>query len=210
MLEVMNDFISEYANTTKEIDEYTKWLMLYNIYLDPDDKSILKRNNIICTADGLLSIRRIYKKYGLSNDFIEEYRKYRKTPIFHFPKEMNGINMSRASIFGDRIDHTLFDLKNYFENKEKGTKIECKLKLSYELPKTSQWLNSFINFSELVTWFGIREIFVDKNDNVYDLESPNGECILYEYKDMYSWDWSETYYENLKKKIEKFETKESD
>lgn len=38
--------------------------------------------------------------------------------------------LSRYSIFGNRIDHTLFDLKQYFKGKY------CKLISSYKLPKT--------------------------------------------------------------------------
>lgn len=47
---------------------------------------------------------------------------------------MNGINMSRASVFGDKIDYTLFDLKRKFAGNI------CRLDEAYNLPKTNAWL----------------------------------------------------------------------
>ncbi|WP_286028595.1 hypothetical protein [Ligilactobacillus agilis] len=91
---------------------------------------------------------------------IKEYETYRKHPIFYFPCERNGVNMTRATVFGDRIDCTLLDLKYYY-TKEK----QCKLKSA--------------------------------------LERGAG-AILSDYHSDTRWQWSDQYYENVKKASEKF------
>lgn len=103
---------------------------------------------------------------------------------YMFPRERGGINTSRYSIFGDRIYHTLFDLKQYFENKE------CKLNKAYQLPRTKLWLDSFNNFQELITYMKIDGIFTDANNEIYDLEKSNNE-ITNSYCDYYNKKWSE-------------------
>lgn len=178
------------------------WSMAYTVYIDPDTYSVKKHKDIECTADGLISIKRLYKKYGFEKSMIDEYEKYRKYPIFHFPKEKNGINMSRASVFGDRIDSTLLDLKVYYEN---GKKVEkCRLQNAFNLEKTSAFLNSFADFSELVDWLGIRGSFVNENSEVFDLEKGE-DSILTDYHSEIDWQWSDSYFEHVKSAINRFE-----
>ena len=108
--------------------------------------------------------------------------------------------MSRAVVFGDRIDHTLFDLKCLCEGYQ-----DCRLKLAYSLPKTSNWLRYFgYDFSKIVDWMKIDTILV-KNNEVSDLEKNDG-SIITGYKELYEWKWSTCYYENLKSKIMELET----
>ena len=92
--------------------------------LDPDNKAIRFVNNIKCTADGLLSINRICAMEKDDASIVSTYAKYRKFPIFFFPCEIGGINTSRNSMFGDRIDHTLYDLKRFYADEA----IYCRLK----------------------------------------------------------------------------------
>ena len=200
MVEIIQSFIEDYAEQATYADNSMKWKMLYAMYIDPDSYSVREHGGITCTADGLLSIRRMYYNLSLSSELAEEYRKYRKAPVFHFPSERNGINTSRAIAFGDRIDHTLYDIKRYCEGHD-----DCKLILSYELPKTSVWLKSFDNdFKKIIDWFGIKGIFVNKNYEVFDLEYDNGK-IIKKYSESYSWKWSDNYYNNIKHKIVEYE-----
>lgn len=204
MVTVINDFIKGYAEESKCIDDLLKWRMLYSMYIDPDSYSVREHGGIECTADGLLSIRRIYNKFGLSFELVEEYKKYRRTPIFHFPSEKGGINTSRAKIFGDRIDHTLFDLKMYCNPEMRQS---CRLISAYNQPKTFAWIESFdYDFKKIVEWFGIKGVFVDDNYEVFDLEYNDGEPIK-KLAEKYKWDWSDNYYNNLKIKIEEYELK---
>jgi len=120
-----------------------------------------------------------------------------KNRLYFFLVKERGINTSRHSVFGDRIDHTLFDLKQYFEGKR------CKLMSSYELPRTRLWLESFNDFGEMVEYMKIDGIFTNENNEVYDLGKSNSEIICSHY-DTYNRHWEEDYYENVKEKIKIF------
>lgn len=203
-VEVMSHFIEQFANKIQVIDESILWQMLYAFYIDPDANGVKMLEDIECTADGLFSIRRIYKKYGMTKEMVMEYDKYRRNPIFFFPKERNGINMSRASVFGDRIDYTLYDLKKYFEEAEHGNIDNCRLTSAYRLPITHEWLEKIGSFENLVEWYGIKGIFVDEDYNVFDIEKGNGTCIR-DYAASYAWQWSSSYYDNLKKIVDRYQ-----
>lgn len=163
-VDVMNDFIKLFSIYAGLNDKELLWRMIYAVYLDPDGYAIRTIGGVPCSADGLLSIKRIHRKFGVSEEAIREYELYRRTPIFFFPQEKNGINMSRAAAFGDKIDFTLFDLKRRFEGKE------CKLSNAYNLPKTSKWISEVETFENLVEEYGIKDIFVNDNYEIYDLE----------------------------------------
>ena len=148
--------------------------------------------------DALISKNRIYEHIGFNDNFIDEYIISRQTPIMFFPKEKGGINTSRYSTFGDRIDYFLFDLKLYC-NDEK-----CKMESTYELPNTKLWINSFNkDFSKIIDWLDIKGVFVTDNYDVLDLEKNDG-SIIEEHKDNYSKKWTDSYYQTVKKKIEDF------
>ena len=186
-------------------DEETAWEKFYKeIYIDPDGYPIEGKDNTrggaSCTADALFSAWRIYNHEGFNRKFIKAYKKYRKEPIFFFPREKGGINQSRAAFFGDRIDHFLFDLKQYCLGKK------SKLESVYQKEETKKWLESFSqvnrrpDFGDLVKWFKIDGIFVNENFEVFDLEKTDG-SIIEEYSKTYPRTWSSGYYKNLKKKL---------
>lgn len=205
--ELVSEFSGEFSVEGRDL----VWEMIYAVYIDPDSNEIKQLGDIQCTADGLFSIKRIYRKNGASEKTVSEYETYRKVPVFFFPSERGGINTSRVSAFGDRIDHTLFDLKNYFEEVAKGEAGDikkCRLHSAYNLLKTKEWLSKFKTFNDLIDWYGVKDIFTNDKYEVYDLEKGNG-AIITEYKDEkgYGWLWSETYYENLKKPIDEFTNK---
>lgn len=198
------------------IDKYgegeSSWKRFRAIYVDPDsfwiDKNgYKKKENIICTADALISVSRIHCHEGFNSNFIEAYKKYREVPIFFFPREQGGINQRRFTIFGDRIDHFLFDLKQYCEGSENS-----KLKDVYQKDKTKEWLESFgkVNgqprFSEIADWYQIVGIFVNADYEVFDLEKNDG-SVISNYCNKYTSDWNKKYYNNLKSKIDMFMTR---
>lgn len=197
------------------IDKYgegeSSWKRFRAIYVDPDsfwiDKNGYKmKEDIICTADALISISRIHYHEGFNSNFIETYEKYRKVPIFFFPREQGGINQRRFTIFGDRIDHFLFDLKQYCLGKH------SKLENVYQKEKTKKWLESFgkVNgrpsFSEIADWYQIVGVFVNDDYEVFDLEKDD-ESVISKYCDKYTSEWTDKYYDNLKIKIDKFVTR---
>lgn len=129
---------------------------------------------------------------------VEVYAQYRRVPVFFFPSEIGGINTVRSKIFGDRIDHTLYDLKIYFSEERN----KCYMLKAYNRPKTKQWLDGMQSFEHLIDWLGIKGIFTDESYNVYDLEYVDNR-ILREYKNLHEYNraWSNAYYNNLKSKI---------
>lgn len=181
-------------------------------YVDVDEYAVKKHNNcnVICKGDALFSFNRIisFNDYAFSNKMIKDYELLRDIVIFYFPSERGGINTSRMNSFDDKIDYLLFDLNNYLNNKP------CRLSKTYKRKKTKEWLESFNNdFSELVKWYGIEDIFVKKMKNgyykVYDLEVGNGsESFINELpKICNKWSWSQKYYNNLKNKVLLFKNK---
>lgn len=199
--EVMRDLLIDFAYAKQFKDESIFWKMLYAIYLDPDSNAFREYDGITCTADGLFSIRRIYKKYGMKMNTIYEYEQYRRVPIFFFPKEKNGINTTRAAVLGDRIDYTLYDLKKYYEAEDESEKEKCKLFSAYRMPKTKAWLNSIGSFEKLIDWYGIKNIFTNQNYEVYDIEKGQN-AVIKEHLDEYKWEWSDRYYANLRNYID--------
>lgn len=197
-IEVIRDLLL-YVNSSSLLDDKTKYLMLKSVYIDPDCYSKKEVNGVICTADGLISISRLYSLYGSTEEMLKEYIKYRAQPIFHFPKEKKGINISRANAFGDRIDHTLFDIKRFCEGAD-----NCRLKSTFDLPKTNAWLSGLGNdFHRIVDFWEVKGIFVNDNYEVFDLEKDDG-SVISKYNDLYDWEWSDEYYTSLKKKIEEY------
>ena len=58
-LKVMTDLL-EFSNIEKfSLNKEDTWMLLKSIYLDPDGASVKHYYGVECTADGLLSIRRI-------------------------------------------------------------------------------------------------------------------------------------------------------
>lgn len=175
------------------------WRLFCHFYVDPDgypinEQGLRTRNGVECTADTIISTCRIRMHEGFNEQFINTFAQYRRAPMIFFPRELGGINTSRAARFGDRIDHALYDLKRYYDKKP------CRLASAYALPKTQRWLQSFNDFHELVVWMEIDGVLIDDNDEVFDLEKNDGSVIC-DYYEKYTRTWSESYYHNVKEKI---------
>ncbi len=195
-------------------DDSIAWHLFVKSYIDPDgypteNGNFKIVNKVKCTADGLLSVRRIHEheKEEFGESFIETFKRYRKCPIFFFPCEWGGINQSRAKLLEDRIDHALLDLKRYCDTKDE----KCKLINAYKKPITQKWLENR-TFKDIVDDLGIKGIFVNNKYEVYDLEK-GGNAILKSLKESYCsiknvrylHCWSDQYYKNVKDAILKFE-----
>lgn len=195
--DVLRDFFEGFAKEVNFQDKEQLWNMIYAFFIDPDSNGVRELDGIKCTADGLFSIRRIYRVNGIDIKTVDEYEVYRKVPVFFFPQEKNGINMTRASVLGDKIDHTLYDIKMYFDTNTEDDRNNCKLISAYKLPNTKAWLESLGSFEKLVDWYGIKGIFVNEDYEVYDIEKGQKEVIS-AYLNEYNWAWSDRYYNNLK------------
>ena len=202
-IRVMREFLELYWNKSAQKDPQKAFQMLYSIYRDPDCAEVKTIHGIECTADGLISLRRLYHHEGLSDQLVQNYEAYRKGPIVFFPREKNGINTVRNTVFGDRIDFTLFDIKRYLESTSEADKNLCRLASAYRRPITKRWLKEMGSFRSIVDWLGIKGIFTNENYEVFDIEKGNG-SVIREYLDEYHWMWSDNYYNSLKEKIKQF------
>lgn len=197
-INLMNVILGKHGETEEG------WNNFYSLYKDPDGYPIEIGNyNVIngvkCTFDALLSAKRIKDHEGFNSNFVESYKLYRETPIFYFPSERGGINTSRYSKFGDKIDYFLFDLKRKCEGQK-----DCKLESTYNLPKTKKWLEYFeYNFNKIVEFYKLENAFVKKEGQEYkilNLETNDGSYV--ESYQEYNWSWSNNYYNNVKKQID--------
>ncbi|MGT2772180.1 DUF6994 family protein [Streptococcus marimammalium] len=151
-----------------------------NIKVAVRKKCLIDDNGIRLSSDVICGRKQFYKLYnGDPTKWIPAYEKIRSNVNFHFlwpQHKAPTINTLRYAKFKDRIDYTLFDLKNYFENKE------CKLYKAFTSPNTKKWLESFNDFTDLVDKMNLNH-FVDENYNVYDISTLNKE-IIKEYIDI--------------------------
>lgn len=94
----------------------------------------------------------------------------------------------------------LFDLKRKCEGKT-----DCKLENTYNKTGTSKWLEHFeYDFNKIVEWYRLENSFVKKEDGkykVFDLEKIDGTYIE-NYSIVYSKSWTQTYYNNIKSRID--------
>ena len=199
-VDAIKDIYRQYQSESEEVLRENLFKKYREAGLDPDGKAVRYAFDVKCTADGLHSIWRITNMEKDVEQIIPVYTRYRRVPIFFFPCERGGINTTRAKTFGDRIDHTLFDLKMYFSDSEK-----CMMSNAYNRPKTKMWLEGMQSFEKLIDWLGVKRIFTDESYNVYDLEYTDGRaikeyCTLQEYQEP----WSDAYYENLKARIDMY------
>lgn len=204
---VMKDFLDLFWNNTSIKDDVQGFQMIKSFYIDPDSAA---HNNewkeAACTADALISLKRLYVHEGLNDKLVQGYERYRRIPIFFFPKEKNGINMTRAAVFGDKIDFTLFDIKRYLEAETDAERQSCRLINAYNQPITKRWLMNVKEkggFSKIIEWLKIGTIFTNENYEVFDIEKGNG-AIIEDYLDEFPWMWSVEYYNSLKEKIEEY------
>ena len=196
----MKSFYKDHCLETSFRDSLVR--MYKEKHLDPDGRAIRYEFGVKCTADTLLSIRRICDMETDTSNIIPVYERYNCTPIFFFPSEIGGINTSRSSAFGDRIDLTLFDIKMYYSELVDT----CRLKRTFERENTKKWLQGFGSFESLIDWFGIKGVFTDERYNVFDLESSSGETInSFNSGTIVNRSWSLNYYVNVKNKIEAFQ-----
>ena len=186
------------------------------LYVDPDAKMEITiqvdEKDMILSADGIVSVKKLYNLFDGKNgvQWIEEYSIIRneKYVCFYWPKHRGGINSCKATVFDDRVDYTLYDIKIFYEiikkygGDEKRIKEQieknCKLGTAFIKDKTYGWLCAFNSFSNFIISRGL-EKFVDSEFEVIDLETDKPISGYKEGKNAY--DWGMNYYENLKMKL---------
>lgn len=206
----------------KLLDNNTLRMILFNkkngIYLDPDNwlekKCVVNNKEIILSSDGLITVKNLFDLHEGTEKWIEEYAKYRRKAYVFFPKHSVSINQQRYTIFDDRIDYTLFDIKYFYQLRKSNCEDEelrnavmdqqngCKLAKAFVKDKTFIWLNSFNSFKHFIDSNSEYHKFVKMQNGEYsvlDLEVGNGEIIRSYKNNGYKMDLTsiDNYYKNL-------------
>lgn len=186
------------------------------LYVDPDSKMEItvrvNKEDIALSSDGIVSVKKLYNLFDGKNgaQWIEEYSIIRneKYVCLFWPKHRGGINSCKANAFADRVDYTLYDIKNFYDiieeyvgdKKRIKEQIEknCKLGSAFIKDKTYGWLCAFNNFRDFIISGGLEQ-FVDSEFEVIDMETDKPISGYKEGKNAY--DWGMNYYENLKMRL---------
>lgn len=144
--------------------EYRSNYLIENI----NGEKIRLSADVICGRKQLATLR--------NNDFLlwhKDYEYIRGNVDFHFiwPKhKAPTINTLRYTIYRDRIDCLLYDLKMYFEGEI------TPMNNAYENGTTKLWLSKFKNFQNFVVKMKFND-YVDDKHNVYDISKNDGSFI---------------------------------
>ena len=129
---------------------------------------------IILGADIICGYKSLMKYYPDFNQWLKAYSLVRSKTDLHFlwPRhKLPTINTLRFTIYKDRIDYTLFDLKNYFAG-------ESTLMMpAYNNLLTKKWLSQFHNDFALFIDSMKLNMFVDKEYNVLNIASQYSKII---------------------------------
>lgn len=203
-----------YKIINKNNNELVKKI-IEEIYRDPDniktkEYEIEKNKSITLSLDGIVSKNNLQKLFP-TIEWINEYKIIRdeKYAKIFWPRERPSINTLKVNCFKDRIDYTLYDIKIFFECKQKINEIDklkkeiesnCTLKKAFTNQHTLKWLCSFNNFEDFIDKMDLKIFVFQREDPHYEVlnienldksESIDAYCSNYE--------WSEKYYFNLKK-----------
>lgn len=185
-------YASDYYQCLKENDAEFISSVLEYLSLDPDavDETLYQKlgekynftirkkylidDGIRLSSDVICGRKQMYRLFaGNPEKWISAYEKIRGNLHFHFlwpQHKAPTINTLRYAVFLDRIDYTLFDLKNYFEGKT------CLLQNAYQQENTKKWLSKFNDFKHFIDKMQLNA-FVDENYEVYNIETMNQEKI---------------------------------
>lgn len=159
---INNGFFSDGTKIYKDPDifdenlyEYVKEMMNKNNdekYLIKKEKNRLIQNNIRFSLDCVIGWKAIMDTYYRENKFINNEKEFVEIyKIIRNPENAGHllwpvyqgttINTERYKKFNDRIDYTLYDIKNYFNSNFDNDNL--KLKKAYANTTTKKWLDSF-------------------------------------------------------------------
>ena len=169
-----------YTELCLDADEYDE-----ELYIELGEKYNLERKGrklidyvsgekIILSADVICGRKQIVKiNDGVYSNWIKDYETIRSKLDLHFiwPKhKLPTINTYRYTIYKDRIDCLLYDLKMFFN----GEKIP--MEKAYNNDDTKIWLNKFSDFPDFINTMKLNN-YVDENYNVLDIEKDDGSII---------------------------------
>lgn len=131
-------------------------------YIDPDkgiieEKKILGRK-IKIAPDGICGIKYLQK---YCDDYAGTYQIIR-SKLITWPSHSNGINQRRYQVFRDRLDFTIYDIKQFYIDGKGNSKLVIKNS------DTAYYLNVIGSFRDFINEYELQN-FVDKSNNVINL-----------------------------------------
>lgn len=161
-----------------DIDKYDEKLQnkLSDIIYNNANKFDIELNDLQIGLDGLCGWKQLYRFYDGEKEWIEAYRILRGSYYGNWiwpnkREDANTINQLRASKLGDRIDHTLFDIKMYYEYKDtEEIRDKCKMHNAFENRGTREFFDRIGNFDKFSSIYKLSGLFVESGE-VIDLSS---------------------------------------
>lgn len=232
-IQIINDFYdSDYYSSLEAAGEKNLIRAIIDtIYIDPDIYDIHvyenlsqklnlayncnrgkyeldKDREIKLSADAVCGWKQLYDQWNGNKNWLDNYEKIRTCTAAYlvWPKHnLPTINTCRYKVFKDRVDYTLFDIRQFFDYKKKFDEnknekqfetnvMTCKLHKAYLNPKgnTRAWLMTFDGFEDFIDKMCLTR-FVNSEYKVINLEDNS---VITKYSSSYS--FTETYLENLK------------
>ncbi len=133
-------------------------------YVDPDikiEKEItIDDEHIRLGPDGICGIKYIESYLDGTPEKIAEAYKLIRSKLIMWPRHRQSINVRRYQCFRDRIDFTIFDIKQYYQNGES--------RLVKKDSDTVKYLDSLDSFERFIDEYNFQS-FVDENYDVKNL-----------------------------------------
>ena len=159
-------------------------------YVDPDNKIEkdikIDDEHIRLGPDGICGIKYIESFLDGTLEEMAEAYKLIRSKLIMWPRHRQSINVRRYQCFRDRIDFTIFDIKQYYQNGES--------RLVKKASDTVKYLDSLKSFERFIDEYNFQS-FVDENYDVKNLASGGIITSYDEYE--YSFDINKKYLENL-------------
>ena len=133
-------------------------------YVDPDikiEKEItIDDERIRLGPDGICGIKYIELFLDGTPEEIAEAYKLIRSKLIMWPRHRQSINVRRYQCFRDRIDFTIFDIKQYYQNRES--------RLVKKDSGTVTYLDGLDSFESFLNEYDL-QLFVDESGNVKNL-----------------------------------------
>ncbi len=159
-------------------------------YVDPDikiEKEItIDDEHIRLGPDGICGIKYIESYLDGTQEKKAEAYKLIRSKLIMWPRHRQSINVRRYQCFRDRIDFTIFDIKQYYQNGES--------RLVKKDSDTVKYLDSLDSFERFIDEYNFQS-FVDEN---YDVKNLADGGIITSYDEYeYSININKKYLENV-------------